>query len=279
MRHQPQGVLLWADYLLHHRYSLFLCAHQPVDGLRGSIRVGYDLVDYLLGRHLKRIDLCARRTGLSAGAPIGPAVRRAAALRVLWPRVVVKVAAAAIRRRFVIPFLAAIGVARICAVLHEASLGPVGLDLAPLDQLVLLGHNVFTLHPDLQALAQAAFLAEASSDHSDVAVLVEGAGELLLGQRVPSEERLAALAGDRIEVVAQRLVPAHRAVLRRRHFDGGSFQLGPSDWFFNCPSPGGAVEQLLAVEEALGGWLVLMEVVVCGEAGTPRIRTTVRATA
>jgi len=122
-------------------------------------------------------------------------------------------------------FAFAIVVPAISAVLHEATLCPVRLDLTPLDQLVFLGHDVLALHPDVQTLAQAALLAETAGDHGDVAVLVEGAGELLLGQRIAPEEGLAALAGDRVEVVAQRLVPAHRAVLWRRHFDGGSFQL------------------------------------------------------
>lgn len=72
------------------------------------------------------------------------------------------------------------------------------------------------LHPDGEALVQPTLLAEPPRDRGDLALLVEGALELLLGHRVPPEEGLAALAGDRVEVVAQRAVPAHAA-----HFGGG----------------------------------------------------------
>jgi hypothetical protein len=81
----------------------------------------------------------------------------------------------------------------------------------PLEVLVLFGHNQVFAHADGEALVQAALLAEASRDRRDLALVVEGALELLLDEGVPSEEGLAALARDGVEVVAEGFVAAHPA--------------------------------------------------------------------
>jgi hypothetical protein len=88
---------------------------------------------------------------------------------------------------------------------------PVLLDFLPLEVLVLFGHDQVFAHADGEALVQAALLAEASRDRRDLALVVEGALELLLDEGVPSEEGLAALARDGVEVVAEGFVAAHPA--------------------------------------------------------------------
>lgn len=88
---------------------------------------------------------------------------------------------------------------------------PVLFDLLPFQELVLVRHYVILSHTNREALVQPAFLAEATRHRRDLALLVEGAPEVLLCERVASKERLAALACYGIEIVAQRLVTAYSA--------------------------------------------------------------------
>jgi hypothetical protein len=59
---------------------------------------------------------------------------------------------------------------------------PVLLDFLPLEVFVLFGHDQVFAHADGEALVQAALLAEAPRDRRDLALVVEGALELLLDE-------------------------------------------------------------------------------------------------
>lgn len=117
-------------------------------------------------------------------------------------------------------------------------------------------------------------MAESAGDNGDVAVLVKWAGELLLGQGISAKKGFATLAGDGVEVVPQRLVPAHRAVFRRRHFDrdqasasragGQAAQLSIRPLIdFLIGSSGGGAAATAAAGGALGGWRFICSGVAC----------------
>lgn len=86
--------------------------------------------------------------------------------------------------------------------------GAILLDFDLLQYLILLGHDVLFAHANTEALDQSAFLAEASRHNGNIAAIAERTLQWLVGERIATKEGFAALAGDRIEIVAECLVAA-----------------------------------------------------------------------